>query len=249
MARLVLKFQSQVLREIPIGERPLTIGRAPENDIHIDNLAVSDHHARLFSEGVRMVIEDLGSLNGTYVNDLRVDRAVLRDGDTIQIGRHQLQLDTVHEISTTVADSVSGVRKIPAPPVEDAATPDAEEQRELLRQSAVASADAEEVEEPPADLQHAPTLRVLGGRTDRREYVLTAKLTVIGTSDVAAVRLLGWLAPVVGAQINHHEDGYYVGLGDIVPKVNGRPIQSPTLLRDGDIIQVGRAKLQFSLPD
>jgi predicted component of type VI protein secretion system len=248
MARLVLKFESQVLREIPIDERPLTIGRAPENDIHIDNLAVSDHHARLSSENGKIVIEDLGSLNGTYVNDLRVDRAVLRDGDNIQIGKHQLQLDTVHEIATTVADSVSGGRKSPAPKLTKETTGHAEEQREL-RQNAVSSTGAEKVEEPPADFLHAPTLRVLSGRTNRREYALTAKLTVIGTSEVAAVRLLGWFAPVVGAQINHHEDGYYLGLGDRAPKLNGQLIQGPTLLRDGDVIQVGRVKLQFSPPD
>ena len=45
MARLVVKFESQVLREVPLGASPLTIGRAPDNDLHIDNLAVSDHHA------------------------------------------------------------------------------------------------------------------------------------------------------------------------------------------------------------
>jgi pSer/pThr/pTyr-binding forkhead associated (FHA) protein len=249
MARLVVKFESQVLREVPIGARPLTIGRAPDNDVHIDNLAVSDHHARLYAEGGKMVIEDLGSLNGTYVNDLRVDRAALRDGDNIQIGEHQLQLDTVHEASTTIADGVSGARKMPAPKITDTAALDAPGQRELLRQSAVASAGTEALPTPLADLQHAPTLRVLRGRTDQREYILAGKLTVIGNSEMASVRLLGWFAPVVGAQINHHSDGYYLGLGDRVPKLNGQPIQGPTLLRDGDLIQIGRVRLQFSSPD
>jgi hypothetical protein len=78
---------------------------------------------------------------------------------------------------------------------------------------------------------------------------LAAKLTVIGSSEMSSVRLLGWFAPSVGAQINRHEDGYYLGLGDRIPKVNGQPIQGPTLLRDGDIIQVGRVRLQFSSPD
>jgi pSer/pThr/pTyr-binding forkhead associated (FHA) protein len=217
--------------------------------VHIDNLAVSDHHARLYSEGGRMVIEDLGSLNGTYVNDLRVDRAVLRDGDNIHIGRHELQLDTVHEISTTVADAVSAARKMPASHVAGTAVLDIDEQREGPREDAVVSAGADVIEEPPADLLHAPILRVLRGRTDRREYRLTAKLTVIGTSEMAAVRLRGWFAPVVGAQINHHEDGYYLGLGDQVPKLNGQPIQTPTRLRDGDVIQIGGVRLQFASPD
>jgi predicted component of type VI protein secretion system len=233
MARLVVKFGSQVLREIPIGERSLTIGRSPDNDVHIDNLAVSDHHARLYAENGRMVIEDLGSLNGTYVNDARVNRVVLRDGDDIRIGMHQLQLDTVHETSTTIADRVSGSRKVPLPAGTDAS---------------LDPPDPNELDVPGADRLHAPTLRVLSGRTDQPEYVLAAKLTVIGSSEMSSVRLLGWFAPAVGAQINRHEDGYYLGLGDRVPKLNGKPIQGPTLLRDGDIIRVGRVRLQFSLP-
>ncbi len=48
MGRLVLKFDAAVLKEVPLGFEPVTIGRAPDNDIQIDNLAVSDHHARIF---------------------------------------------------------------------------------------------------------------------------------------------------------------------------------------------------------
>jgi hypothetical protein len=90
------------------------------------------------------------------------------------------------------------------------------------------------------------TLRVLRGRTDKKEYVLAAKLTVIGASQSASVRLLSWRAPAIAAQINHHDDGYYLGLGDRVPKVNGQPIQGPTRLRDGDRIDLGRVRLLFS---
>jgi pSer/pThr/pTyr-binding forkhead associated (FHA) protein len=249
MARLVLKFESQVLGEVPIGVQPLTIGRAPDNDVHIDNLAVSDHHARLYAEGGKMMIEDLGSLNGTYVNDLRIDRAALRDGDNIQIGKHQLQLDTVHETSTTIADAVSSARKTSAPKTADTAVLDAEEQRELPHHSAAPAARAEALSTPSIDLLHTPTLRVLRGRTDQSEYILAGKLTVIGSSEMASIQLLGWFAPDVGAQINHHADGYYLGLGDRVPKLNGQPIHGPTRLRDGDIIQIGRVRLQFSQRD
>lgn len=224
MARLVLKFESQVLREVPLQGLPLAIGRAGDNDLQIDDLAVSDHHARLYAEGDKLLIEDLDSLNGTFVNDARVQRATLRDGDSIQVGKHQLQVDTVYETSTTIADSVSGGRKTPA-------------------------AEAEDTAVPTVNLAHAPRLRVLRGHTDQDEYLLAGKLTVIGSSEMATVKLLGWLAPVVGAQINHHPDGYYLGVGDSIPKINDQPIQGPTLLRDGDVIQVGRVQLQFSSPD
>ena len=47
MPKLILKFEAAVLKEVVVGARPVTIGRAPDNDIQIDNLAVSSHHARV----------------------------------------------------------------------------------------------------------------------------------------------------------------------------------------------------------
>jgi pSer/pThr/pTyr-binding forkhead associated (FHA) protein len=220
MARLVLKHESQVLREIPLANVPLTIGRALDNNLRIDNLAVSDHHARLCFENEEIVIEDLGSLNGTYVNGLRITRTTLRNGDNIQIGQHLLGVDTIQDASATIEDSASGGPKAAGLPKTNWTA--------------------------KFDVAHAPVLRVLRGQTNQREYILLGKLTVIGSSKIAAVRMQGWFAPVVGAQINHHQDGYYLGRGDTVPKLNGQPIQSWTLLHDGDIIQVGRVQLQFS---
>jgi len=250
MARLLLKFESEILREIPIGTRPLTIGRAPDNDVAIDNLAVSDHHARLYAEGERLVIEDLSSLNGTFVNDVRIERIILRDGDTILIGKHQLQVDTAHDDAVPSPD---GLRKAPAPKINETAVLETEVQRELLRQTAgagaAAGAGAGKLSPGSPERPRPATLRVLRGRTDKREYVLAGKLTVIGRSEMASVRLLGWFAPPVAAQINRRADGYYLGLGDRVPKLNAQPIQGPTRLRDGDIIELGRVRLHFASPD
>jgi hypothetical protein len=86
---------------------------------------------------------------------------------------------------------------------------------------------------------------VLRGRTDEKEYRLSGKLTVIGRSDMATVRLRGWFTPNLAAQINRHEDGYYLGRGDLVPKVNGVEIGALTKLNDGDVIEVGRVRLNF----
>ena len=56
MARLILKFEGAVLKEVPLGTRPVTIGRAPDNDIPVDNLAVSTYHARVYAEAGRTPI-------------------------------------------------------------------------------------------------------------------------------------------------------------------------------------------------
>jgi pSer/pThr/pTyr-binding forkhead associated (FHA) protein len=75
MAKLSLMFEDKLVKVVPIGSKPVRIGRSPDNDLVVDNLAVSNDHARVYFESGRLVVEDRGSLNGTFVNDLRVERA------------------------------------------------------------------------------------------------------------------------------------------------------------------------------
>lgn len=68
-----------------------SVGRHPDSDIFLDDITVSRHHARFVRRGAEMMVEDLGSLNGTYVNRTLVDgSAVLRLGDEVQIGKFRL---------------------------------------------------------------------------------------------------------------------------------------------------------------
>jgi hypothetical protein len=66
---------------------------------------------------------------------------------------------------------------------------------------------------------------------------------------MATIRLRGWLKPQLAAQISRLEDGYYLGLGDQKPSINGKPIEGPTLLSHGDIIEVCGVKLRFVIHD
>jgi hypothetical protein len=73
----------------PNGDRT-TIGRSPDCGIFLDDVTVSRRHAALVRRDDRWAIEDLGSLNGTFVNRRRVESASLEDGDEIQIGKYRL---------------------------------------------------------------------------------------------------------------------------------------------------------------
>ena len=68
----------------------LTIGRSPQSDLFLDDVTVSRHHARILVETDGYLIEDLNSLNGTYVNRKRIERHQLFDGDELQIGKYKL---------------------------------------------------------------------------------------------------------------------------------------------------------------
>jgi len=75
---------------IPQSERT-TIGRSPDNDIFLDDVTVSRKHALLLQSDGEFRIEDLGSLNGTFVNRRRIDSpARLQSGDEVQIGKYRL---------------------------------------------------------------------------------------------------------------------------------------------------------------
>jgi len=73
----------------PTGERT-RIGRSPECEIFLDDVTVSRNHAVLIARAGGYVVEDLGSLNGTFVNRRRIDTAVLHGGDELQIGKYRM---------------------------------------------------------------------------------------------------------------------------------------------------------------
>jgi hypothetical protein len=88
------------------------------------------------------------------------------------------------------------------------------------------------------------------GRTDRSEYTLEEKTTMIGKSGSATIKLKGWFAPKLAAKITRRDDNsYYVGAADEVPNVNGHRIVRPAQLSAGDIIEVADVCLEFLYQD
>ncbi len=238
MAKLSLMFESKVVKVVPIGGKPIGIGRSPDNEIAVDNLAISNHHARVFFEAGRLVVEDLDSLNGTFVNDLRVERATLHDGDAIHIGKHRIVVDATGDAPLPMD---TGRKKAVAPRINETMVLDTKERRNMLQQAAAMG----ERTQFAGSRMKVPTLVVLRGKTDQKEYTLTNKLTVIGKSAMATVRIQGWFKPEMAAQINQRDDGFYIGPGDKVPSVNGSPIHGPLRLSDGDVIEVSGVRLNF----
>jgi predicted component of type VI protein secretion system len=265
MAKLVLKFEQSVLKEVAISDRPVTIGRLPDNDIQIDNLAVSSHHARVFKDGSNVVVEDLNSLNGTFVNNQRVTKTILKTGDAILIGKHHIELQE----SAAGDQAAPAAPKAAAPKIEETVMLDSKRRKELLEAALAAQAAAGGGQTPaaapsaspggapaaPAAAPRAkvPSLLVTKGSTDQKEYLLSGRLTVIGKSDMATVKIKGFFArlfaPDVAAQINKRDDGYYLARAGQIPKVNGAAITGPHKLNEGDTIEVGGLILNFVYRD
>ncbi len=73
-----------------LSEERTLIGRSPECDVFLDDVTVSRRHSQIARDGERFTIEDLGSLNGTFVNRRRIESAELEDDDELQIGKYRL---------------------------------------------------------------------------------------------------------------------------------------------------------------
>jgi len=248
MAKLILKYEAAVLKEVDVGAQPIGIGRAPDNALHVDNLAVSSHHARIFNDAGKLVVEDMNSLNGTFVNSQRVTRATLKPGDVVSVGKHSIEVRGEAEPLPAGAAPVAPAK--PAPPkLQETMVLDTKKRRELLAQAMSTSGTAADAPAAAPPRVRIPWLIVLEGKTDQHEYLLSNKLTVIGKSPMATVRLKGWFAPGVAAQISKRDDGFYIGTGDKIPKINGQAITGPTKLNEGDVIELGKVKLSFAFRD
>ena len=256
MARLSLHFENRTLKEFPLTRGAITIGRLPDNSIQIDNPAVSGHHAKLYWSAGDFVIEDNDSLNGTFVNDERIQKHVLKDNDRILIGKHTLYFCA--EPLKAVAPESTVLVHAPVPTLDGTAMLDTKKARELMAQASgkytiqAGHAVPAGAAPAPAAEKIAPKLRVgvltvISGDTDEKIYVLTGKLTVIGKSDMASIRLKGWFAPKIAAAINRHDDHYFIAPSDTRQnvKVNGSPVHGPAQLNAGDTLTVGKVSMTF----
>ena len=259
MAKLYLKFEQAVLKEFALSQGVVTIGRLPDNLIQVDNLAVSGHHAKIYWETDHYVLEDNNSLNGTFVNNRRVSKTALKDGDEVVIGKHVLAFkDEWHEDAAAKTQPLH-VDKVSAPMVptlESTVVLDTRKAKEMLARTA---SDAASASAKPAAAAAAPaparertgTLTIIAGNTDQSQYSLTGKLSVIGKSEMASIKLKGWFKPKVAAVINRRDGKYFVAASekDQVVKVNGAPISGQQELSEGDTLEVAGVRATFAYSD
>ena len=113
MSRLILSLDDQVLAEYNMSKERYTIGRLPDNDVRIDNPAVSGHHSLIINILNDSFLEDLNSTNGTYVNGKLIKKHALQHGDVITIGHHQLRFSD-QDVTDAEQDEFEKTMVIPA---------------------------------------------------------------------------------------------------------------------------------------
>ncbi|MBN1664806.1 MAG: FHA domain-containing protein [Deltaproteobacteria bacterium] len=230
MAKIILKFKETALQEIPLEKERVTIGRKAENDIPIDNMSVSGLHAQILKEGDSFFVEDLGSLNGTFLNGRKVTKNELFRDDTILIGLHTLEFvsDKIRPAEDKKAFAVRGHS------MDETVVIDPKDQKKIL--------DSRDKEKP----EPLGGFFVLEGSTEHRDYELKERVSSIGKESGSAIRLKGFFAPKVAALVNRRKEGYFITpSGDKPLKINGKELNRRYDLKDGDIVEVAGLKLQF----
>jgi pSer/pThr/pTyr-binding forkhead associated (FHA) protein len=242
MARLVLSLDGQVLAEYNMSKERYTVGRLPDNDIRIDNPAVSGHHALVINILNDSFLEDLNSTNGTYVNGKIIKKHALQGGDTITVGHHSLRFvdgegdEPEDEFEKTMVIGPRGSVRVVPPQISAAAASGAA--------TAAKSEPATPAPAPAAGSLQASQLRkaklqVLSGQFAGRELELIKTLTTLGRPGIQV------------AAITRRADGYYVvhvesGKENDFPLVNGAPIgQQARRLHDNDVLQLAGVKMGF----
>ena len=235
MARLVLSLDGQVLAEYNMSKERYTVGRLPDNDIRIDNAAVSGHHALIINILNDSFLEDLNSTNGTYVNGRIVKKHAMQHGDVITVGHHALRFvdseadEPSDEFEKTMVISPREAANLKVPG--------------LATAQAAAAAPAAPAAGAPAPFTNGvlpkARLQVLSGQFAGRELELVKTLTTLGRPGVQV------------AAITRRADGYYIvhvesaREGDY-PLVNGAAIgPQARRLHDNDVLQLAGVKMGF----
>ncbi len=230
-SKLVLKFKDTVVAEYELSQEETTIGRKEENVIQVDNLAVSSFHARVLKIGKKVILEDLGSTNGTLVNNKPVSKHILANGDVITVGKHTLTFVSLED-------------RVPL----TAAAPDEDDMDKTM---IIAPAAREEMMvKSGANTANMVlgTVQYISGPLMGKVVTLKSSLTSIGKGDTCKLKVKGMLVGKQAAVITRRSSGYHIAYleGMAKPKVNGETLTSnPRTLHDGDIIELSDTKLEF----
>ncbi len=246
MARLVLHLDGQVLAEYNMSKERYTVGRLPDNDIRIDNSAVSGHHALVINILNDSFLEDLNSTNGTYVNGKIIKKHALQHGDVITVGHHALRF-----VDSEVEEPEDEFQKTMVISPREAATLMAGSAKvaAAMQQAPQATAGVQAAGGPATNGASSPAfpngvlprakLQVLSGQFAGRELELVKTLTTLGRPGVQV------------AAITRRSDGFYIvhvesGKEGDFPLVNGTGIgQQARKLRDNDVVQLAGVKMGF----
>jgi pSer/pThr/pTyr-binding forkhead associated (FHA) protein len=247
MPKITLKFKGNILADyhLPPG-CALKIGRHKDNDVIIENLAVSGHHGKIDSAGDEFVFIDLKSKNGSFINEEPVTTHWLADGDVIHIGKHSLTF--------AYLDSESRPEDKQKSEMEQTMVMDTNEYRSMVGKNdpklTMTVSPETALETFPVKDEKKKSVRgyityIVGGEGT---LPLKQKVTKIGKDAGCDIVIKGWKIGKTAATISRTRDGYFFSYvnGFAKPRINDKKAsKKPYKLNESDIISIGSIKFQF----
>ena len=238
MPILTLKFRDRSLDDYKLQRgHSLTIGRRKNNDVIIENLAVSGHHAKIDSVADGFVLVDLQSKNGSFVNEQLINSHWLKNGDVISIGKHSLVFSYTSNEEMPDEDSDE---------MEKTMVIDTSQHRDMMKKS-----ESNGFKSFAKNSNHdiGGVLTYLNGGNGRIE--LTGKITKLGKDATSDIVVKGLFIGRTSVTISKRPDGFYLSYvgGLSKPKINEKTVKQSSVLNDLDVIDIGSTKLQFFYKD
>ena len=256
MPELIVKLGDRVINRYPVDKDVVSVGRARDNDIVIENLSVSRNHARIKRSGDQFVLNDLGSANGTLVNGSRVTKVELAHNDVLTVGKHTLiYVDLPEETMESPAQEAINTPtplaapRTPTPSPQDSNPLSLPTGRVLPARSA-SSTGVPRVGSVPIAEHLVGVLTAGSGRQAGQEFHLRQPEVAIGRAPGNDVRLFDWAVARRHAVI--HRSGASFFIRDLESwrgtQLDGRPV-SESELRDGSQIVIGETELLFRITE
>jgi pSer/pThr/pTyr-binding forkhead associated (FHA) protein len=235
MIKLTLKLKETQIDEFNLEKSMINIGRSQENDIVIDNIAISRRHAQMeIKEGKGYVLRDLGSANGTFLNGVQIDANdhELADGDVIGVAKFEILVKGLTPPSKEAP-------KVPAQGDIDGT---------MIYEGPRRKPTPEPAAIPEPKAAYGAALKAIKGPSQGKEIKITKEITTIGKGTQNDIPVEGWFVSSPQAGIRRHGDRFYLshhGGFFSSTKVNGNGIKEDHILKNRDEITVGNSTFVF----
>jgi len=226
MAEIIVKYEDKVIERIVTEKKRISIGRTKENDIVLENRGVSRKHALIEFNNNAAVVIDNESLNGTFVNNRKITEEVLRDDDTITIGKYSL---VYHSQATHDGDNPADF--------DGTMVLNTKQQKKLLENDRL---------ERQIVTKYGGSVLLGEEGAEFSELRLDREVFTIGKAKFVHVKVKGMWVSGIQAKLSKEPQGWVLtNLGkDGRTRVNGEPV-SQHVMKNGDLIQVGKSTFKF----
>jgi pSer/pThr/pTyr-binding forkhead associated (FHA) protein len=225
MPEIVVKYEDKVIERLVTQKKIINIGRSSDNDIVLDNKAVSRKHAQIeFGDDSALIIDN-ESLNGTFVNKRKVTEEILKDEDQITIGKFDLVYHLNAPKGLKLSD-LDGTRVLHT-----------KRQKELLEKN----------EKNKEIIAKAGCSVLLGVQNTKvNQFYLDKPVITLGKSKYVNIKVQGlWVSKIQAKIIKEKDNQVLVNLGRKgKTRVNGDEVQRYQL-RNDDLIEVGKSVFRF----